>query len=366
MQAKNSQCVKCLSWGELESVDIHGRSSIVDEDENNEDEEEVEWDTDEEEEEEEFQSDSDFGNVECLSVICLSNFNFISKYLTSTPPTAASFPPGTFSSPVAASPIERSTPLAMTSIPPRSFPSPVAASPIETGVYPSGTSTPPTAASTPLAMSTSPAATSTPPATLTPFLLLLYSSPAPISTHSLTLPIAEMSSRHSTSSSAHPSAPASSSTPSSVFSIQASRSNWTYAKLITEIMKKRYRLDPMHERTIRDAWQKWASSRYKDLMYEVRMDRHTRRSRRRHSRTDCRALVARGPASSPAGLGLSLSGHNHEHRRGSNSSSSVPSISFAAPTSLVSRGRGGWEYMQWAQDKFADFMTSFASQYGVQ
>ncbi|KAI5668242.1 hypothetical protein M9H77_18095 [Catharanthus roseus] len=95
VNARNDECLKSLSWdpskcvkschgyfgngfsfhiqergsssltynyglrGELGSVDICGRSSIVDEDENNEDEEEVEWESDEEEEEEEFESESD-------------------------------------------------------------------------------------------------------------------------------------------------------------------------------------------------------------------------------------------------------------------------------------------------------------------
>ncbi|KAI5649895.1 hypothetical protein M9H77_35900 [Catharanthus roseus] len=37
---------------------------------------------------------------------------------------------------------------------------------------------------------------------------------------------------------------------------------------------KRYRWDPMHERTIRDAWKRRASLRYKDLMYEVHTNRY--------------------------------------------------------------------------------------------
>ncbi|KAI5659140.1 hypothetical protein M9H77_27933 [Catharanthus roseus] len=35
---------------------------------------------------------------------------------------------------------------------------------------------------------------------------------------------------------------------------------------------KRYRWDPMHEHAIRDAWQRWASLQYKDLMYKVHTD----------------------------------------------------------------------------------------------
>ncbi|KAI5662321.1 hypothetical protein M9H77_21644 [Catharanthus roseus] len=46
-------------WGKLESINILGKSSIIDEDENNEDEEEMEWDSDEEDEEEKFQSEFD-------------------------------------------------------------------------------------------------------------------------------------------------------------------------------------------------------------------------------------------------------------------------------------------------------------------
>ncbi|KAI5662412.1 hypothetical protein M9H77_21735 [Catharanthus roseus] len=88
--------------GKLESVDIHGRSSIMDEDENNEDEEKM---------------------------VRGSKTRAYPK--TSTPPTAAS-------------------------IPSRTTPSPAVAPQVET-------STPPTEASIPWGMSSSPPATSTPP-----------------------------------------------------------------------------------------------------------------------------------------------------------------------------------------------------------
>ncbi|KAI5668471.1 hypothetical protein M9H77_18324 [Catharanthus roseus] len=87
--------------------------------------------------------------------------------------------------------------------------------------------------------------------------------------------------------------------------------------LYTEF-EKRYRWDPMHERAIWDAWHRRASLRYKDLMYEVRANRYqpnwittgqytslcdewgrrnTRRGERRHSRTGCKSVVARGSTS---------------------------------------------------------------------
>ncbi|KAI5663280.1 hypothetical protein M9H77_22603 [Catharanthus roseus] len=153
--------------GELESVDIRGRSIIVDEDE-----EEVEWESDEEEEEEEFQSESD------------SETGF--------------YPSRDISFSGEGSLVETSTPSAVASIPLKMSPSPIAAS-----IFP-GTSTPPTVASIP-------------PATLTPFQQLPYSSPVAISTASASS-AAGMSSRHSPSSSARPLALTPSSCPSSVLS----------------------------------------------------------------------------------------------------------------------------------------------------
>ncbi|KAI5649039.1 hypothetical protein M9H77_35044 [Catharanthus roseus] len=120
-----------------------------------------------------------------------------------------------------------------------------------------------------------------------------------------------MSLRHSPSSLVRPQVPAPSSASSSVLSswgvvdsILILRTANSFnkqshcAKFITEIVKahfvesrpsfgkvpnkvknmwytefrKRYRWDPMHEHAIRDAWQKRASLRHKDLMYEVQVD----------------------------------------------------------------------------------------------
>ncbi|KAI5683157.1 hypothetical protein M9H77_04385 [Catharanthus roseus] len=82
--------------GKLESVDICGRNSIVDEDENNEDEEKVKWESDEEEEDEEFQSKSDF------EMVCGSKKKKAHSEM-STPPAATSISPRTSVSQVAMS-----------------------------------------------------------------------------------------------------------------------------------------------------------------------------------------------------------------------------------------------------------------------
>ncbi|KAI5672737.1 hypothetical protein M9H77_13101 [Catharanthus roseus] len=79
----------------------------------------------------------------------------------------------------------------------------------------------------------------------------------------------------------------------------------------------------MHEHAIWDAWEKRALLCYKDLMYEVRMDGYqpnwmtsaqytslydvwsldaSRRSGRWHRETTCRGVVAKGSASTLAGL----------------------------------------------------------------
>ncbi|KAI5671360.1 hypothetical protein M9H77_11724 [Catharanthus roseus] len=81
--------------GELESIEIHGRSSIMDEDENNENEEEVEWESAKEEE-------MVYGSKKRAHPEM------------STPPAVASIPPGT--SPASmASLVEMSTLLAVAS-----------------------------------------------------------------------------------------------------------------------------------------------------------------------------------------------------------------------------------------------------------
>ncbi|KAI5667226.1 hypothetical protein M9H77_17079 [Catharanthus roseus] len=124
---------------------------------------------------------------------------------------------------------------------------------LDMSTSPTTTSTPP-AASIPPGTFASPATTSTPPATLTLFPQLLYSSPAPL----------------------------------------------------FEWFRKRYRWDPLHEHAIWDAWQKRASLRYKDLMYE--RAHMLSRSGRRHRGTVCRGMVPRGSASTLADLDHSMSG----------------------------------------------------------
>ncbi|KAI5667499.1 hypothetical protein M9H77_17352 [Catharanthus roseus] len=186
----------------------------------------------------------------------------------------------------------------------------------ETSTPPAAASIPPgmspslAAVSTPQGMSIPPAAASTPLATLTPFPQLLYSSLAPTSTLSSDSSTARMSSSPALSSSTRPSAlaphsPLYLSFHPRVFLTLTSlsyRPQLDIAKLITEIMKahlveahpsfwkvsdriknmwytkfgKRYRWDPMHERAILDAWQKQASLRYKDLMYEVGIQEEAR------------------------------------------------------------------------------------------
>ncbi|KAI5671848.1 hypothetical protein M9H77_12212 [Catharanthus roseus] len=146
VNASNNECLECLSWdpskhirtlvhesGELESVDIRGKSSIVDEDEKNEDEEEM---------------------------VRASKKRV--HPVTSTLPAMASIPSWISSSPAAASLVEMSTP-------------PTVASPVETSAPPAAASIPPmtssspTTASTPPGTSTPSTAASTPSATLTPF-----------------------------------------------------------------------------------------------------------------------------------------------------------------------------------------------------
>ncbi|KAI5676172.1 hypothetical protein M9H77_07122 [Catharanthus roseus] len=142
--------------------------------------------------------------------------------------------------------------------------------------------------------------------------------------------------------------------------------------------------------------------------------RHTRRGRRQHNETFCKGVVSRSPVNTPVGLGLLLSwrekmarpshsqncmsycisrrdsgsihdltsfggidkGHvygvrsvyNRYHRTlGGSSLSLVLLVSSAAMhEAFIERERGLWGYMQQAHDKFADFMTLFASHCGVQ
>ncbi|KAI5672847.1 hypothetical protein M9H77_13211 [Catharanthus roseus] len=165
---------------ELESVDIPGRSSIVDEDENNEDEEEFNWESDEEEEEEEFESKSD-SEITCL-------FPFLLIYMLRgskkrAHPAAASTSVETSTMGVAASIPTTSTPVEMSTTLVETF--------TTSASIPPGTSLSPATAFTPPEMSTPPVAVSTPSATLTLFPQLPYSSPVPTFTSSLASSSAE-------------------------------------------------------------------------------------------------------------------------------------------------------------------------------
>ncbi|KAI5657983.1 hypothetical protein M9H77_26776 [Catharanthus roseus] len=181
----------------------------------------------------------------------------------------------------------------------------------------------------------------------------------------------------------------------------------------------RCKSDPLHEHTTWDAWEKWVSLRYKDLMYEML----PRRGEKWHRGIVFKGMVARGSASTPMGLGHSLSskrkwarhlynrvvhptssakgiakyqelkvnakhlhikngspiptdeqlmfeavgGSNKCHRQRSSSMLSVSSISSAAAhDACIEREKRLWGYMQQPLDNFAAFMTSFASQFGVQ
>ncbi|KAI5677739.1 hypothetical protein M9H77_08689 [Catharanthus roseus] len=77
-------------------------------------------------------------------------------------------------------------------------------------------------------------------------------------------------------------------------------------------------------------------------MYGAR--RHIRRSGRRHIRTDCRGIVARGPASTAVVLGLSLSGR----RRWASPSHSRTCMSYC-----ISR-RDSWSLIGKYQELKAD------------
>ncbi|KAI5677246.1 hypothetical protein M9H77_08196 [Catharanthus roseus] len=173
---------------------------------------------------------------------------------------------------------------------------------------PPRTSLSPAAASTLPRTCTSPVVASTPSETLTLFPQLPYSSPAPTSTSSSASSSTEMSSRPAPSSSARPLGPA----PSSVLSPTASSQGVVQscililptannfnkqsdcAKVITEIMKA-------HFAEGHPSFGK-VPYRMKNMWY-TEFGRHTRRGGRRHSRTGCKGVVARGVASTLAGLG---------------------------------------------------------------
>ncbi|KAI5677673.1 hypothetical protein M9H77_08623 [Catharanthus roseus] len=135
--------------GELESIEIHERNSIEDEDYNNKDEEQVKWESNNEEEEEEFQSESD---SETYNVTLFLNDLFISFYRYMV-----------YGSKKKSTHLETST-SASTSIPPETFDS--ASASIPPGTF------------------ASLATMFTPPAILTPFPQVSYSSLMPIFTPS--------------------------------------------------------------------------------------------------------------------------------------------------------------------------------------
>ncbi|KAI5683186.1 hypothetical protein M9H77_04414 [Catharanthus roseus] len=114
--------------------------------------------------------------------------------------------------------------------------------------------------------------------------------------------------------------------------------------------RKRYRWDPMHESAIWDAWQKRASLRYKDLIYEVRVDGYQpdwmttaqytnicyewglevyKKRQEVAQQNRLQGRVGQGPASTPAGLGL-LS--MREDRRGLRTGGPICPIASAEGT----------------------------------
>ncbi|KAI5666554.1 hypothetical protein M9H77_16407 [Catharanthus roseus] len=138
------------------------------------------------------------------------------------------------------------------------------------------------------------------------------------------------------------------------------------AKLITEIMKeyfvdahtsfwkipnriknmwstkfgKMYRWDPMHDRVIWDTWEKRASLRYTDLMYEVRVDKYQPNWMTTVQYTSlCDGRGGQGLASIPAGLGV-------ENGRG------IRKIRVVRPTALV-KGTVGRHAIQRVLDQIS-------------
>ncbi|KAI5667749.1 hypothetical protein M9H77_17602 [Catharanthus roseus] len=84
----------------------------------------------------------------------------------------------------------------------------------------------------------------------------------------------------------------------------------------------------------------------------------SRRSGKWHRGTVCRGIVARGPVIALVALDDSLSSEiSLAKDGGSNSSSSVPSVSSSAAHDVC---------IEREKNKFIGFMTSFASQCGVQ
>ncbi|KAI5667748.1 hypothetical protein M9H77_17601 [Catharanthus roseus] len=84
----------------------------------------------------------------------------------------------------------------------------------------------------------------------------------------------------------------------------------------------------------------------------------SRRSGKRHRGTVCRGIVARGPVIALVSLDNSLSSEiSLAKDGGSSSSSSVPSVSSSAAHDVC---------IEREKNKFIGFMTSFASQCGVQ
>ncbi|KAI5657052.1 hypothetical protein M9H77_25845 [Catharanthus roseus] len=186
----------------------------------------------------------------------------------------------------------------------------------------------------------------------------------------------------------------------------------TCAKSITEIIKehfveslaKRYRLDPMHERAIRDAWEKWASLHCKDLLYDVQVDGYHpnwmmvaqytslcdvwssndfKKKQEAVQRNRLQGRGDRGPTSTLAAgenrqgictirvVRLTASAKQQgpylrfgsqsvaitaKRQGGNSSSSSILSISFAAAQeSCIEGEKRLWGYMQQTQDRFNGF-----------
>ncbi|KAI5654036.1 hypothetical protein M9H77_31223 [Catharanthus roseus] len=128
-------------------------------------------------------------------------------------------------------------------------PPPMISTPLVTSTSSAMMSTPLAAVCTPPVTST-PAA-STPPVTFIPFPLLSYSSPLPIpalfSSASATGPLCRSSS-------------------------QLQEGAGFYQEYVVYRVWEKVSMEPRHEGPIWTAWEKQASTRYKDLMYDVKMD----------------------------------------------------------------------------------------------
>ncbi|KAI5682548.1 hypothetical protein M9H77_03776 [Catharanthus roseus] len=191
--------------------------------------------------------------------------------------------------------------------PDSSTPPAVASIPPVTSASPMVTSTPLTAASTPLMMFTPTTTVSIPSATLTLFPQLPYSSLAPISIPSSSASAVETSSR---------SAPSLSAPPPRRLQQAIGMCKDYFKNYEAALCREKVSMRPRHEGPIQTAWEKWTSARYKDLMYDIRIDGlyghwNSNPYKKKWEAAKVNRLQGRGkqrPTSTPAGLSHSLSG----------------------------------------------------------